>query len=106
MISNRNKLTIGMKLARDKFAAGNFEGAIADYTEAIDRRLADKSELGPVDKNRLAGAYNGRGFIKTTLTAMKRRLQILMSRYVLTLRMKSHERIAVRQKKNLATMIR
>ena len=67
MVSNRNKLTIGMKLARDKFAAGDFEGAIASYTEAIDRRLADKSELDPVDKNRLAEAYNGRGFAKIHL---------------------------------------
>ena len=67
MVSNRNKLTIGMKSAREKSAAGNFEGAIADYTEAIDRRLADKSELDPVDKNRLAEAYNGRGIAKIHL---------------------------------------
>ena len=67
MVSNRNKLTIRMKSAREKSAAGNFEGAIADYTKAIDRRLADKSELGPVDKNRLAEAYNGRGIAKIHL---------------------------------------
>ena len=67
MVSNRNKLTIGMKSAREKSAAGNFEGAIADYTEAIDHRLADKSELDSVDKNRLAGAYNGRGVAKNWL---------------------------------------
>ena len=67
MASNRNKLTIGMKSARKKFDAGDFEGAIASYTEAINRRLADKRILDLVDKNRLAEAYNSCGFIKNNL---------------------------------------
>ena len=67
MVSNRNKLTIGMKSARKKFAAGDFEGAIASYTEAINRRLADKRILDLVDKNRLAEAYNDRGLAKSEI---------------------------------------
>ena len=67
MISNRNKLTMGMKSARDKFDAGDFEGTITDYTEAIDRRLADKTKISLVDKNRLAEAYIGRGVAKSRL---------------------------------------
>ena len=67
MVSNRNKLTIGMKSARDKFDAGDFEGAITDYTEAINRRLADKTKFSLVDKNRLAEAYNSRGVAKSRL---------------------------------------
>ena len=67
MAGNRDKLTIGMKLARERFADGDFEGTIARYTEAIDRRLADKRILGTVDKNRLALAYASRGFAKNEL---------------------------------------
>ena len=67
MISNRNKLTIRIKSATKKFDAGDFEGAVKDYTEAIDHKLADKSELNLVDKNRLAEAYIGRGRAKNEL---------------------------------------
>ena len=67
MVSNRNKLTIGMKSAGKKFAAGDFEGAIASYTEAINRRLADKRKINPDYKNRLALVYNGRGLAKFAL---------------------------------------
>ena len=67
MTSNRNKLTIRIKSAVKKFDAGDFEGAVKDYTEAIDHRLADKSELNLVDKNRLAEAYIGRGRAKNEL---------------------------------------
>ena len=48
-----------MKSAKAKLDRSDFEGAIADYTAAIN--------LNPADKNQLAEGYNSRGFAKDNL---------------------------------------
>ena len=56
-----------MKSGGEKLATSDLEGSIASYTEAIDRKLADKRILDTVDKDRLALAYANRSFAKDNL---------------------------------------
>ena len=58
-MSNHTTFNKQLKSAKAKFYRSDFEGALANYTTAIN--------LNPADKAGLAEAYNGRGFAKNVL---------------------------------------
>ena len=67
MVGNRTTFNILMKSAKAKFDRSDFEGAIADYTAAIERKTDNKT--------RLAEAYNGRGLAKNEINCREEAIE-------------------------------